>query len=167
MESFLPRMVSAGIALLLALLLLFRLAFWKPLLAIRRLDLGIMYLGYSAIVAQLLIEVINAATSKAWVGSVSVHVFAFGAMGLIIPAMLTRICNGHTGRMVVFGTLDKAVLWIMMIAFIVRIVLPQYLPSHYLLWIDMSAACWFAGFALRAWRYFPFLMSARVDGKVH
>ena len=167
MESFLPRMLSAAIALLLALLLLFRLAFWKPLLAIRRLDLGIMYMGYSAIVAQLLIEVINAATSKAWVGSVSVHVFAFGAMGLIIPAMLTRICNGHTGRMVVFGTLDKAVLWIMMIAFIVRIVLPQYLPSHYLLWIDMSAACWFAGFALLAWRYFPFLMSARVDGKVH
>ena len=167
MESFLPRMLSAGIALLLALLLLIRLIFWKPLLAIRRLDLGIMYLGYSAIVAQLLIEVINTVTSKAWVGSVSVHVFTFGAMGLIIPAMLTRICNGHTGRKVVFGTLDKAVLWIMMTAFIVRIVMPQYLPSHYLLWIDLSAICWFAGFALLAWRYIPFLLAARVDGKEH
>lgn len=167
MESFLPRPLSAGIAFLLALLLLFRLAFWKPLLAIRRLDLGIMYLGYSAIVAQLLIEVISAATSKIWVGSVSVHVFTFGVMGLIIPAMLTRICNGHTGREVVFGTLDKAVLWIMMIAFIVRIVMPQYFPSHYLLWIDLSAACWLAGFALLAWRYIPFLMSARIDGKEH
>jgi len=167
MESFLPHMLSAGIALLLALLLLLRLIFWKPLLAIRRLDLGIMYLGYSAIVAQLLIEVINTVTSKAWVGSVSVHVFTFGAMGLIIPAMLTRICNGHTGRKVVFGTLDKAVLWIMMTAFIVRIVMPQYLPSHYLLWIDLSAICWFAGFALLVWRYIPFLLAARVDGKEH
>ena len=166
-ESFLPPMLSASIALLLALLLLIRLLFWKPLLAIRRLDLAIMYLGYSAIVAQLLIEVITALASKSWVGSVSVHVFTFGAMGLIIPAMLTRICNGHTGRKVVFSKLDKGVLWIMMIAFIVRIVMTQYLPSHYLLWIDLSAICWFAGFALLAWRYIPFLLSARVDGKAH
>ena len=50
---------------------------------------------------------------------------------------------------------------------IVRIVIPQYLPSHYLFCIDVSAACWLAGFALLAWRYIPFLMSARIDGKEH
>lgn len=54
-----------------------------------------------------------------------------------------------------------------MTAFIVRIVMPQYLPSQYLLWVDLSAICWLAGFALLAWRYIPFLMSARVDGKEH
>jgi uncharacterized protein involved in response to NO len=167
MESFLPRMLAASVALLLALLLLLRLVFWKPMLAMRRLDLGIMYLGCMAIIAQLLIEFINAVFSISWVGSVSEHVFTFGAMGLIIPAMLIRICNGHTGRKVVFGELDKLVLRIMMSAFLARIVLPQFFPANYLLWIDLAAMFWFAGFALLAWRYIPFLMAERVDGKVH
>ena len=166
-EGFLPRMLVGGAALLLALLLLFRLAFWKPLLAMRRLDLGIMYLGYIGIVVQLLTEFANTVQPVAWVGSVSTHVFAFGVMGLIIPAMLTRICNGHTGRKVTFGKLDKLVLWIMMAGFVARIVMPQLAPGLYLLWIDFSAFCWFAGFALLAWRYIPFLMAARIDGKEH
>lgn len=37
----------------------------------------------------------------------SIHVFIFGVMGLIIPAMLIRISKGHTGRKVFFDTLDK------------------------------------------------------------
>ena len=166
-EGFLPRPLVGGAALLLALLLLFRLAFWKPLLAMRRLDLGIMYLGYLGIVAQLLIEFVNTLIPVAWVGSVSVHVFTFGVMGLIIPAMLTRICNGHTGRKVVFGKLDKLVLWIMMAGFVARIVMPQLAPGLYMRWIDLSAFCWFAGFVLLAWRYIPYLLAARVDGKEH
>ena len=166
-ESLLPRTLAAGIALFLALLLLFRLAFWKPLLALRRLDLGIMYLGCLAIIGQLLLEFINVAMPVSWVGSVSVHVFAFGVMGLIIPAMLIRICNGHTGRKVIFGRLDKLVLWIMMLAFVVRIVLPQFYPAAYLHWIQVSAAGWFAGFLLLAWRYIPYLVAARIDGKEH
>ncbi len=166
-EGFLPRTLVGGAALLLALLLLFRLAFWKPLLAMRRLDLGIMYLGYLGIVAQLLIEFVNTVMAVAWVGSVSVHVFTFGVMGLIIPAMLTRICNGHTGRKVIFGGLDKAALWIMMAGFVARIVMPQLAPRLYMRWIDLAAFCWFASFALLAWRYIPFLLAARVDGKEH
>ena len=166
-EGFLPQPLVGGIALLLALLLLFRLAFWKPLLAMHRLDLGIMYLGYLGIVAQLLIEFVNTVMAVAWVGSVSVHVFTFGVMGLIIPAMLTRICNGHTGRKVIFGGLDKAVLWIMMAGFVARIVMPQLAPGLYMRWIDLAAFCWFAGFALLAWRYIPYLLAARVDGKEH
>lgn len=166
-EGFLPRTLVGAVALLLALLLLFRLVFWKPQLAMRRLDLGIMYLGYLGIVAQLLIEFVSTLMPVAWVGSVSVHVFTFGVMGLIIPAMLTRICNGHTGRKVVFGRLDKLVLWIMMAGFVVRIIMPQLIPQLYMRWIDLSAFCWFAGFALLAWRYIPFLLAARVDGKEH
>ena len=166
-EAFLPPSLAAIVALVLGTLLLVRLAFWYPKLAMRRLDLGIMYLGYSAIVVQLLIESAAFFTPAAWVGSVSVHVFAFGAMGLIIPAMLTRICNGHTGRKVIFGWLDKLALWIMMFAFVVRIVLTQIDPENYLLWLDIAAICWFSAFALIAWRYVPFLLAARVDGREH
>ena len=50
-EPFLPAATGATLSFALAGLLLFRLAFWKPLLAMRRLDIGIMHLGYLAIVA--------------------------------------------------------------------------------------------------------------------
>jgi uncharacterized protein involved in response to NO len=79
--SLLPAPVSAWSGLLLALLLLVRFAFWKPQLALRRLDIGIMYLGYLAIVAQLLLEFVGLVAQPAWIGSLPMHVFTFGAMG--------------------------------------------------------------------------------------
>ena len=165
--SLLPPQLAAWLSLLLALLLAGRLAFWKPQLALQRLDIGIMYLGYLAIVAQLLIEFIGPLANPAWIGSLSVHVFTFGAIGLIVPAMVIRIANGHTGRKVVFGPYEKLALRIMIFGFLVRVLAPQFYPAGYAHWIQIAAACWFACFALLAWKYIPFLMQARIDGKEH
>lgn len=165
--GLLPTMLAAYVGLLLALLLLVRFAFWKPQLAVTRLDIGIMYLGYLAIVAQLLVEFFRLAMPMPELVSLSIHVFTFGAMGLIVPAMLMRISQGHTGRKVVFGLADKLVLWIMMLAFVLRIAAPLFDPASYTLWISSAAACWSAAFSLLAWRYIPMLLKARVDGKPH
>ena len=96
-------LILARLLLALATLLLARLAFWHPLKAFGRLEIGIMVLGYLAIAAQLIIDALPPPDSVGWVGTVSVHVFTFGAMGLVIPAMMIRIANGHTGRKVIFG----------------------------------------------------------------
>jgi len=165
--SLLPALASGIIALLLAVLMAGRLVYWKPQLAMQRLDIGIMYLGYLAIVAQLLVEFFRQVAHSSWVTSTSIHVFTFGAMGLIIPAMLIRITQGHTGRKVSFGAIDKLALYFMMLAFALRIIAPQIYPANYTLWISLAASCWFACFALLGWRYIPMLMRARVDGKVH
>lgn len=165
--GLMPPPLYGGLALLLALLLLGRFFFWQPRLALRRLDIGVMYLAYLAIVAQLLLECLNQFAPPAWVGSVSVHVFTFGAMGLIAPAMIVRIANGHTGRKVVFDRTDKTALQLMILAFILRIVAPQLDPALYLRWIEMAAACWCACFAVIGWRYIPFLLQPRVDAKEH
>jgi len=165
--GLLPTMLAAYAGLLLALLLMLRFAFWKPQLALTRLDIGIMYLGYLAIVAQLLVEFFRLTMVMPEIVSLSIHVFTFGAMGLIVPAMLMRISQGHTGRKVVFGDADKLVLKIMMLAFALRIVAPVFDPAHYTLWISAAAACWFAAFSQLAWRYIPMLLRSRVDGKPH
>lgn len=165
--NLMPPQLSGGIALLLAILLAGRFIFWKPQLAMQRLDTGIMYLGYIALVAQLLIEFLRQIIYPEWTASVSIHVFTFGVMGLIIPAMLVRISNGHTGRKVVFDTLDKSVLRVMILAFVLRVIAPQLHPAGYAYWIYLAAACWFISFVLLAWRYIPFLMQPRVDGKEH
>ncbi len=165
--AWLPAKLSAAFALLLALLLGFRFLFWHPLQALRRLEIGIMYLGYLSIMAQLLLEALALVADPAWQGSLPTHVFTFGAMGLIIPAMLIRIAKGHTGRPVVFDRLDKSVLCIMIVAFLIRVVAPQWQPEAYLVWIGLAAACWFAGFSMLAERYIPYFIRPRVDGKTH
>jgi len=165
--GLMPPLLAAWLALLLALLLAGRFMFWKPQLAMRRLDLGIMYLGYGAIVLQLLVEFLNQVASPAWIGSVSVHIFTLGVMGLIIPAMLIRIGKGHTGRKVVFETIDKVVLWIMIAAFVLRVVAPQLHPAGYALWLVLAACGWLAAFSILAWRLIPLLAQPRVDGKEH
>ncbi len=88
-------------------------------------------------------------------------------MGLIIPAMLIRIARGHTGRKVVFEKIDKLVLWIMIAAFLLRVIAPQLYPTGYALWLVLAASGWLAGFAILAWRLIPFLAQPRVDGKEH
>ncbi|MCF8197975.1 MAG: NnrS family protein [Sulfuritalea sp.] len=165
--GFLPPALSAWLSLLLALLLAGRLVFWKPHLAVRRIDLGIMYLGYIAIVLQLLLEFLGQFAPRPWVGAFSMHVFALGVMGLIVPAMLIRIAKGHTGRKVVFEAMDKAVLWIMITAFALRAIAPQLYPVAYAHWLWLAAAGWFAAFAILAWRLIPFLFRPRMDGKEH
>lgn len=165
--GLLPPAATAVLALALAALLLGRFAFWKPGRAFSRLDLGIMYLGYLGIAVQLLVVALENGVGVAWVGTVSTHLFTVGVMGLIVPAMIVRISKGHTGRKVAFDRLDRAVLWVMMLALAMRVVAPQVFPGAYAVWLTLAATCWLVGFGTLAWRYVPFLLRPRVDGKVH
>ena len=165
--SFMAAPVPGWIGLVLAVLMLVRFVFWKPQLAMRRIDLGIMYLGYLAIATQLVLKFLDQTIEPAWVGTLSIHVFTLGAMGLVIPAMIVRIAKGHTGRKVGFDSIDKWVLRIMILGLIVRTVAPQLHPAWYLHWLHLAATCWFVAFAILAWRYVPFLTQARIDGKEH
>jgi uncharacterized protein involved in response to NO len=88
-------------------------------------------------------------------------------MGLIIPAMLVRIAKGHTGRKVAFDAGDKAVLWIVIVGFLLRVLAPQFGPAAYRLWLAGAAGCWLIGFGMLALRLTPMLFAARVDGKQH
>jgi uncharacterized protein involved in response to NO len=163
----LPAELTGALSLALALLLMVRFVFWKPQLAFRRIDIGIMYVGYLAIVGQLLLVALAQVADPGWVGSVATHLFTFGAMGCIIPAMIVRIANGHTGRKVVFAPLDRAILYIMLAALAIRIVIPQFAPGFYLASIHAAATCWLLAFGLLGWRYIPMLLKPRIDGREH
>lgn len=163
----LPAALTGALSLALALLLLVRFVFWKPQLAFRRIDIGIMYVGYLAIVGQLLLVALAQVADPGWVGSVATHLFTFGAMGCIIPAMIVRIANGHTGRKVMFSPVDRGILYIMLAALVIRIVIPQFAPGLYLACIHAAATCWLLAFGLLGWRYIPILLKPRIDGREH
>ncbi len=164
---FMPAPVPAVLSVALAILLAARWLSWHPWPALRRIDLGIMVLGHLAIILQLAFEALAVWYPVAWVGTVSVHLFTLGAMGLIIPAMVIRIARGHTGRKVVFESADKWVLWLMLGGLLLRIGLPQLFPAAYLTWILATAVVWLAAFGLLAWRYIPWLLQPRADGREH
>jgi uncharacterized protein involved in response to NO len=44
---------------------------------------------------------------------------------------------------------------------------PQLAPDAYLLWAQLATACWFAAFAVLAWRVIPMLLQPRIDGREH
>lgn len=163
--SFMPPALATGLDLTLAALLAWRFAHWQPRLAFGKLEIGIMYLGYLGIVAQLVIAAADRSGLSHWVGSLSAHAFSFGVMGLVMPAMIVRIANGHTGRPVKFAPRDKLVLFLMIAALVLRVLLPQLAPATYLACLILAAACWSLAFALLAWRCLPYLFAPRVDGK--
>lgn len=165
--ELLPAPLAGMLEFILAGLLLWRFAFWHPAKAFTRLDIGIMYIGYLMIVAQLLISGSGRFADIAWVGTVAVHVFTVGVFGLIGPAMIVRISKGHTGREVVFERTDKAVLWIMIAGFVARVVAPQLYPAGYMMWLHLAATCWLVAFAILLWRILPMLLAPRVDGRPH
>ena len=166
-QAWLPAWLEVSLLVCGAALLLVRFAGWRPGLAFTRTELAVMYAGYLAIVAQLLVEAAGRVAAPAWVGSVSVHLFTFGVMGLVIPPMLVRISKGHTGRKVVFDAGDKALIWIMLAALVVRVLLPQWLPGAYLTWVNLAAFGWFLCFAILGLRMLPRLLRPRIDGREH
>jgi uncharacterized protein involved in response to NO len=165
--ELLPAWLAATLELMLAALLLWRFAFWHPAKAFTRLDIGIMYFGYLMIVAQLCVSAVGRLGVSPWVGTVAVHLFTVGVMGTILPAMIVRISKGHTGRIVVFEPADKAALWIMIAGLFARVVLPQLLPAGYMMFLHLAATCWLVAFVILLFRYLPFLLAPRIDGREH
>ncbi len=160
---WLPGALRSGLSVSLAVLLVARFGYWSAHRTLPRLEIAVMYLGGLALAAQLVID----SLPIKWVGALSVHLFTFGTMGLIIPAMMTRIAKGHTGRPVVFDRVDQAALGLMLIAFFTRVVLPQLFPAQYFTLLWVAASCWSACFFLITARITPLVLQPRIDGKEH
>lgn len=162
-----PPPLAVVVLAITAILLLARFFFWSPLKAFSRLDIGVMYAGYLALVISMLLECLQLAGMPGMVGNVAVHTFTLLCMGPIIPAMLVRICQGHTGRKIVFTTSDKIAIWACGLGGLIRIVPSQIWPSSYQVCIVLSALGWLICYALIGWRLVPFMLKPRIDGKEH
>lgn len=143
-------------------LLLWRFPGWQPRAALTRLEIGIMHVGYLAIVLQLLL-----AAGDGWglPGSIGVHVFTLGAMGCVVPAMFLRIAAGHTGRRIVFDRLARTILWLAVAAALARTLGVALWPAGYFFWLWGGALAWCLLFCLWLWRTVPWVIAPRADGR--
>lgn len=167
-SGFYPGWLAAIVLFAAGSLLLVRFCFWHPIVAFKKFEIGIMYVGYLGLVLHFYLEALKL---PEWmpnaIGTLSLHAFTFLCMGLIIPAMLIRISQGHTGRKVAFTHSDRIGFFLMGAAAFFRLVATQIWPQFYLYWVALAAIGWSACFIIIGARIIPFLFQIRVDGKEH
>jgi uncharacterized protein involved in response to NO len=164
---FLPPAASGALYAAAALAMSVRFLTWRPQAGIRNFGIALMYVGHAGLALHLWLEAVKSFESFTGAGTLSVHVFTLLCMGVVIPGMMIRISQGHTGRKIEFATSDRIALTAMFVAGFFRVVMTQVRPADYQTWVTVSAAGWAVCFALLAWRLTPFLLRERIDGKVH
>ena len=98
-------------------------------------------------------------------GSAALHCFTVGAMGGMILAMISRVSLGHTGRPLAAPPLMSAAFVLILLAAVVRVVLPVSLPAAMNWAIGLAGVAWVIAYVLFLFCYAPLLLAPRVDGR--
>ena len=164
---FLPDIYGASLLIATATFLAFRFLIWKPHVGMKNFGIAVMYLGYLGLTVHLYLEGFRQLQGSLGVGALSLHVFTFFSMGMIIPSMMIRISQGHTGRKPIFLGRDRVALALMAFGGLSRVVFTQIWPEYYVTWVALSGFGWSVCFAILGVRLMPFLFQPRIDGKEH
>jgi len=97
--------------------------------------------------------------------SIGVHALGVGATGGLIIGMMTRTARGHTGQALTVGLPEWLAYALIMLAAILRVAVPLFLPSLYAFGLVTAALAWSAAFLIFLWKYTPWLVKTRADGK--
>lgn len=159
----LPDLVIFVLAGAGAVLHAIRLGLWQPLKTLRVPLVWVLHAAYLWIPIHLALRA--AAALDIVPGSFATHALTVGAIGGLVIGMMTRTARGHTARPLRADPLDAACYVLVLLAALVRVGLPLLWPLAYMPAVLGSAVLWCAGFALYAWRYWPVLSRARLDGK--
>lgn len=125
-----------------------------PIVAILHVAYAFLPLGFAML----------AAAALGWGDrSTALHALTAGAIGCAIVAMITRTALGHTGRQLRVGRAETFAYAAVVLAALVRVAGPMLLPRD--VWISAASVLWVAAFAAYLWRYTPWLLAPRVDGR--
>jgi len=136
---------------------------WHPMATVSRPILWILHFSYLWLSLGL---ALLAVAQLGWISnSIGVHALGVGATGGLIIGMMTRTARGHTGRALSADAPEKIAYALIMVAAVLRVLLPLMLPSIYSYALVAAATAWSAAFLIYLWQYTPWLVSARSDGK--
>jgi len=161
---FLPSGAATAIALAAAAVLnLARQLQWGPRAALRRPILWILHASYAWIPLGF---ALLALAQAGWIApSAGVHALAIGATAGLIIGMMTRTARGHTGRPLQASRLEVAAYVLVMAAAAIRVFVPLAAPQWFIHALACAAIAWSAAFALYLFRFGPWLVRPRLDGK--
>lgn len=99
-------------------------------------------------------------------GTLTLHLFTIGGIGLMTVAMMARVSLGHTGRNIKQPSpLLAYALAALILSAVFRVFLPLLDMQHYAWWIGASYFFWMLAFALFLVIYLPILIKPRPDGQ--
>jgi uncharacterized protein involved in response to NO len=158
-----PPLVTALVAGIAALAHAARLGWWQPWVTARRPILWILHASYAWIVVYLALRALAAVDLVP--ASLATHALTVGAIGGLTLGMMTRVARGHTGRPLEAGILEVLAYGLVQLAAIVRVFVPLLVPSWYLAAAVASGMLWAAAFTLFSVKFWPILVSPRIDGR--
>ncbi|MDA0129666.1 NnrS family protein [Vibrio sp. MarTm2] len=150
-----PLMVISGMAHLI------RVMRWKPWKTLSEPLVWSLHATYLCIPISLLLRGL---IDNPFATHNMLHLFAIGAIGGVILAMIARVTMGHTGRAIYQGP-NMVVAFVAIIgAALVRSLGVAFDPANMMLWINVSAALWTVAFGLFVFKFGAMLTKTRVDG---
>ncbi|ELB2827482.1 NnrS family protein [Vibrio alginolyticus] len=150
-----PLMLFAGVAQLV------RFVRWKPWLTLSEPLVWSLHAAYLCLPLSL---ILRGVWGDAFASHNLIHLFAIGALGGLILAMIARVTMGHTGRMIYKGPNMSLAFAAITAAALVRSFAVIFDPANMMLWIDISGGLWIVAFGLFVWRFGVMLVTPRVDG---
>lgn len=160
--SLLQFRFALAIALTVAgALALMQVLAWKPWAVWRAPLLWILYTGYAALGAGLLVAAVQ---SMGWIGREAwpAHVIGVAGFSVLIIGMVTRTALGHLGLPLQVENVMVASYALVIAAAVLRLV--ALLPTAFsLAALHASATAWILAFALYLWRFFPMMIRPRID----
>nr|WP_315595640.1 NnrS family protein [uncultured Cupriavidus sp.] len=158
-----PALLTAPLASGAAIAHAVRLSGWDPLRTWRKPIVSILHVAYAFLPAGF---VLIAAASFGWLDrSTALHALTVGVIGCAIIAMVTRTALGHTGRRLETSRIEHLAYLCMALAAVVRVAGPLLLPAWKPQAIALSGALWVVALVLYLFKYTPFLLRPRLDGK--
>ncbi len=141
-----------------------RLARWNSKLTLNIPLLWVLHLGYLFVPLGLLAL---AAALLNWGISVSLasHWLTAGAMGIVMLGMIARVSLGHSGRPLDIGRPVVLAFVLLILAALLRSLLPLLAPGMTHMAYHASALAWTSAFGVFSWVYWPILTRPRIDGR--
>ncbi|WP_077676412.1 NnrS family protein [Salinivibrio proteolyticus] len=155
--------VARGLLLLMGIAQGVRLLRWQGWRAYSEPMLLSLHVFYLFLPLGLLLK---AVVTDPWASQLIWHLFAIGALGGVILAMITRVTLGHTGRNVYQGPRFAWLFCMLFLSALVRVVGIWLWPSYTLALVSASALLWTISYGWFVLCFGPMLVKARADGAV-
>ena len=136
---------------------------WHPLSSRGRPILWILHAAYAWIPIGL--ALLALAQIAAVPVSAGLHALGVGATGGLIIGMMTRTARGHTGRPVKASRPEVTAYALVMLAAVLRVLVPLVAPNLLLASLIGAALAWALAFSLYLTTFTPWLMQTRLDGR--
>lgn len=140
-----------------------RLVAWSSLKTWRKPLVWILHLSYAWMPVAFVLLALACLDVVPY--SAAVHALTVGVMGGVVTGMMARTARGHTGRILGASGVEVLMFALLPISALSRVGAGLLGGAAYEPGLVISGGCWVAAFSLYFFRYAPWLMTSRVDGK--